>query len=154
MSFLAFSSGAIQLVPDGTLIFHLALIVAMVSLLNATLLKPINRILAERERRTKGRFGEAHEILASVDKKMLEYQRRLRDARGVGYALLDEERSAASRNREEMVSAVKAEVMQWHDEEKESLKKTEADVKANLMKDASARATEISTRILGRSIGK
>jgi F-type H+-transporting ATPase subunit b len=154
LSFLAFSGGAIQLVPDGTLIFHLALIVAMVSLLNATLLKPINRILTERERRTKGRFGEAQEILASVDKKMLEYQQRLRDARGVGYALLDEERGAASRNREEMVSAVKAEVMQWHDEEKKKLKTAEADVKANLMKDAGARATEISTRILGRSIGR
>jgi len=154
LSFLAFSSGAIQLVPDGTLIFHLALIVAMVSLLNATLLKPINRILADRERRTKGRFGEAQEILASVDKKMLEYQQRLRDARGVGYALLDEERSAASRNREEMVSAVKAEVMQWHDEEREKLKTAEADVKANLVKDAGARATEISARILGRSIGR
>src|SRR6185295_4007845 len=112
------------------------------------------RILAERGRRTKGRFGEAQEILASVDKKMLEYQQRLRDARGVGYALLDEERSAASRNREEMVSAVKAEVMQWHDEEKEKLKTAEADVKANLVKDAGARATEISARILGRSIGR
>ncbi len=56
MSFLAFSDSAIQLVPDGTLLFHLALIVVMVVLLNVTLLKPINRILEERERRTKGRM--------------------------------------------------------------------------------------------------
>ena len=78
MSLLAFSDSAIQLVPDATLLFHLALIVVMVALLNVTLLKPINRILEERERRTKGRIGEAQKILASVEAQMLEYQRRLR----------------------------------------------------------------------------
>ena len=140
------------MVPDGTLLFHLALIVVMVSLLNATLLKPINRILEERERRTKGRLGEAEQLLASVDEKMREYQRRLREARGSGYALLEEERSAASRKREELVSSIKAEVMRWQEDEKERLRKSEAEVKAKLMKDAAARASEIGARILGRPI--
>jgi F-type H+-transporting ATPase subunit b len=152
LSLLAFSDSAIQLVPDATLLFHLALIVIMVALLNVTLLKPINRILEERERRTKGRIGEAQKILASVEERMQEYQRRLRDARGTGYLLLDEERSAASRNREQLVSAVKAEVVQWQEEEKDNLKKAEAQVKASLMKDAGSRAAEIGSRILGRPI--
>lgn len=152
MSLLAFSGSAIQLVPDGTLLFHLGLIVVMVSLLNATLLKPINRILEERERRTKGRIAEAQRILTSVDERMLEYQRRLREARGSGYALLDEERGAASRERERRASAVKAEVTSWRDRERENLKKAEVEVKAGLMKDARARASEIGLRILGRPI--
>lgn len=152
MSLLAFSDSAIQLVPDATLLFHLALIVVMVALLNATLLKPINRILEERERRTRGRIGEARRILASVDEQMLEYQRRLRDARGAGYVLLEEERSAASHKREQLVSAVKAEVVLWQEGEKEKLKKAEAEVKAGLIKDAGARAAEIGSRILGRPI--
>ena len=138
--------------PDGTLLFHLALIVVMVALLNVTLLKPINRILEERERRAKGRMGEAQEILASVDAKMLEYQQSLREARGAGYVLLDEERSVASRNREQVVSAVKLEVMQWQEQEKEKLKKAEANAKASLIKDAGARAAEIGSRILGRPV--
>lgn len=152
MTLLAFSDSAIQLVPDGTLLFHLALIVGMVALLNVTLLKPINRILEERERRTKGRMGEAQEIFATVDARMLEYQRRLRDARGTGYLLLDEERSAASRSREQLVSAVKEEVMRWQEKEKENLKAAEADVRASLVKDAGARAGEIGSRILGRPV--
>lgn len=152
MSLLAFSDSAIQLVPDATLLFHLALIVVMVALLNVTLLKPINRILEERERRTKGRIGEAQKILTRVDEQMLECQRRLRDARGAGYLLLEEERSAASRKREQLVSAVKAEVVLWREEEKDNLKKAEAEVKASLIKDAGARAAEISSRILGRPI--
>jgi len=152
LTLLAFSDSAIQLVPDGTLLFHLALIVGMVALLNVTLLKPINRILEERERRTKGRMGEAQEIFATVDARMLEYQRRLRDARGTGYLLLDEERSAASRSREQLVSAVKEEVMRWQEKEKENLKAAEADVRASLVKDAGARAGEIGSRILGRPV--
>ena len=39
---------SIQLVPDGTLLFHLFLVVVMVFVVNRTLLGPINRILAER----------------------------------------------------------------------------------------------------------
>jgi len=152
LSLLAFSDNAIQLVPDGTLLFHIALIAVMVALLNVTLLKPINRILEERERRTKGRMGDAQKTLASVDERMLEYQRRLRDARGAGYLLLEEERTAASRNREELVSAVKTEVMRWQEQEKESLRKAEADVRASLITDAGARAAEIGSRILGRPI--
>ena len=124
----------------------------MVALLNVTLLKPINRILEERERRTKGRIGEAQKILARVDERMLEYQRRLRDARGIGYLLLDEERSAASRNREQLVLAVKEELVRWQEEENENLKRAEAEVKASLTKDAGAQAARIGSRILGRSV--
>ena len=152
MSLFAFSEGAIQLVPDGTLLIHLAVIVVMVALLNRTLLKPINRILEERERRTKGRVAEARRISMDVDEKMREYQRRLRAARESGYLLLDEERRAASRNREELVSAVKAEVMRWHEEEKEKINHDQATVKSTLMREAGARAAEISARILGRPI--
>ena len=140
------------MVPDGTLLIHLAVIVVMVALLNSTLLKPINRILEERERRTKGRVAEARRISTDVDEKMREYQRRLRAARESGYLLLDEERRAASRNREELVSAVKAEVMRWHEEEKEKINHDQATVKSTLMREAGARAAEISARILGRPI--
>ena len=152
MSLLAFSDNAIQLVPDGTLLFHLALIAVMVALLNVTLLKPINRILEERERRTKGRMGDAQKTLARVDERVLEYQRRLRDARGEGYLLLEGERTAASRNREQLVSAVKTEVMRWQEQERENLSNAEADVRASLIKDAGAMAAEIGSRILGRPI--
>lgn len=154
MSLLAFAGSAIQLVPDGTLLFHLGLIVVMVSLLNMTLLKPMNRVLKERERRTRGRFGEAQGVLASVDDKMREYERRLREARASGYALLEAERSAASQEREQKVSAVKAEATRWRDGEKEALTAQGAAARVSLVKDARVRASEISGRILGREIGR
>jgi F-type H+-transporting ATPase subunit b len=140
------------LVPDGTLLFHLALIVVMVSLLNVTLLKPINRILEERERRTRGRLGEAQRVLTSVEEKMGAYERRLREARQNGYALLEEERTAASQAGERRVAEVKAEVTQRRDKEKESVNREEAAVRASLMKETQERAAEIGVRILGRPI--
>jgi F0F1-type ATP synthase membrane subunit b/b' len=81
---------------------------------------------------------------------MLEYQRRLREARGIGYALLDEERSTAAREREQKVSAVKEEVARLRDQEKARLTNDEAAVRATLTQDARVRAAEISARIMGR----
>jgi len=149
----ALAGGAIQLVPDGTILFHLALIVVMVALLNATLLKPLNRVLEERDRQTKGRAGEARTALAQVEERMQEYERKLREARGAGYALLDRERTAASQERERRISGIKAEVGEQRSIEKEKLKSAETNVKASLAADAQQRASEISSRILGRRIG-
>lgn len=153
MSVLALAGGAIQLVPDGTLIFHLVLIVVMVGLLNATLLKPINRILADRERRTKGGSAEAQSALLRASEKMRDCQRRLREARTMGYSLLEEERRTAARDRDLKVAGVKAEVTRWVDQEKQNIKRDEEGARGELMQDATERAFEIGGRILGRSLG-
>src|SRR4030095_12893228 len=49
---------SIQLVPDGTILFHIALILIMIAILNRTLFQPINRILAEREKKGSGTLAE------------------------------------------------------------------------------------------------
>lgn len=152
MALLTFAGSAIQLVPDGTLLFHLGIIVVMVAVLNATLLKPINRILAEREGRTKGRFTEAEAILNKMAQRLREYEVQLREARAEGYKVLEGERSALSRQREQKVGEVKAEVTRWSDEAKQQLNTDAQSVKASLKSDAARMAQEISRRILGREI--
>ena len=56
MTILAFAE-SIQLVPDGTIVLHIAIIITMVFVLNKILFKPINSVLEERESRTRGRSG-------------------------------------------------------------------------------------------------
>ncbi len=107
MPALGLFESSIQLVPDGTLLLHLLLIFGMVALLNATLLKPINRILEERELRTRGRLSEAAQTFATVDEKMREYEKRLRQARTEGYTLMEQERTALSTERERKVAEVR-----------------------------------------------
>ena len=66
--FLAESS--IQLVPDGTLLLHLLMVALMVAVLNRTLLKPINKILADRDKHILGRVDEAQEMLQLKEQKL------------------------------------------------------------------------------------
>ena len=59
------AEASIQLVPDGTLLLHLVVIFVMVFILNHTLLKPINRILAEREKQIGGRLNPEDHVWTS-----------------------------------------------------------------------------------------
>ena len=147
-----FFETSIQLVPDGTLLIHLALIVGMVVLLNATLLKPINRILEERERRTRGRLSEAAATLAAVEEKMREYEHRLRQARADGYALLEQERTALAREHDRKVAEVKTEISRWLSQEQEKLKNDASQVRNTLDAEARSMAFQISRQILQRDI--
>src|SRR5882724_883471 len=97
---LGFAENSIQLVPDGTLLLHILIILLMVYVLNATLFKPINRILEAREKRTRGRLTEAEEILRKISEKLSEYERALRQARGEAYSLSEHERAAAMQQRQ------------------------------------------------------
>jgi len=124
----------------------------MVALLNATLLKPINRILEERERLTKGRLSEAQGTLLIVHEKLLEYERRLREARAEGYALMERERALISEERNRKLAQVKSEIARVLSEERETLKMETAQVRGKLTVDARSIALEIGRQILRRPI--
>jgi len=149
---LALAGDSIQLVPDGTLIFHIVLIVAMVVLLNATLLRPINRILEERDRRTKGRLSEAEATLGIAQEKFQEYERRLREARAEGYALMERERATLSEERQRRVSNTKDEVAQALGLQKQQLEIEVDEAKRRLAADARGSAVEIAGQILQRPV--
>src|SRR5215213_2651401 len=94
MIFLGLAENPV-LVPDGTIILHIIIILVMVYVLNATLFRPINRILEERERRTRGRSGQAKGIILQVEEKLASYERSLREARSEGYRLMEQGRAEA-----------------------------------------------------------
>ena len=152
MPLLGFAEGSIQLVPDGTLLIHLALIIVMVAVLNATLLKPINRILEERDRLTKGRLTEAHGTLLTVSGKLAEYERRLREARAAGYALMEQERAIVFEERQRKLGEVKTEITHLVSAEREKLSTEGAQVRVRLAADAKGIALEIGRQILRRPI--
>lgn len=152
MIFLGFAENSIQLAPDGTLFLHIAIILVMVFILNATLFKPINRILEERERRTRGRSGRARDILHDVEEKMTRYERALREARAVGYRLMEQERAEAMRERQIKLSAVREEIDRVVAEEKASISTQMEEARALLARDATRIAAEIGAHILRRPL--
>jgi F-type H+-transporting ATPase subunit b len=152
MIFLGFAENSIQLVPDGTLFLHIALILVMVFILNATLFKPINRILEEREKRTGGRSGQARDILRSVEEKTANYEHSLREARAEGYRLMEQVRAEAMQERQGVLSAMREEVERSIMEQKEAIAAQTEEARATLGTEAQRVAREIGERILHRPI--
>jgi F-type H+-transporting ATPase subunit b len=149
---LGFAENSIQLVPDGTLILHVLLILVMVYVLNATLFKPINQILAAREKRTRGRLTEAQEIMGSVSEKLAEYERALRAARREAYAFAEHERAAAMQDRQRKLDGMRARLAASVAAEKEGIQRQAQEARGTLEIESRRIAVEISTRVLSRPL--
>src|ERR1700738_803001 len=132
---LGLAENSIQLVPDGTLLLHVLIILVMVYVLNATLFKPINQILANREKRTRGRLTEAQEIMGNVSEKLSEYERVLRAARNESYAFTEHERAAAMQDRQKALDEMRAQLTASTAAEKETIKSQAEAARATLEAD-------------------
>jgi F-type H+-transporting ATPase subunit b len=147
---LALAENSIQLVPDGTLVIHIALIWIMVAVLNRTLFKPINRVLAERDLRTKGSLSETEALVKRVGEHIQQYESQLRNARSEGYRELEQEKLRSMKKREQKIVALKDELADWTIEEKRKLGEQTEQVRTTLEAESRNVATEIASRLLGR----
>lgn len=145
---LGLAENSIQLVPDGTLLLHVLIILVMVYVLNATLFKPINRILAAREKRTRGRLTEAEEILRNVSEKLAEYERALRAARIEAYAFTERERSGELQDRQRKLDEMRAKLAASTALEKEAIQHQAQAARGTLEVDARRIAVEIGASFL------
>ena len=146
--FLAETS--IQLVPDGTLLLHLVMVAVMVFVLNRTLLKPINQILSEREKQIAGRLKEAQALSAETDEKIYRYNAALREARAEGYRLLEKERAAAMKEKDDKVRQYREETSKAVAAQLETTRQQEQRVRGELESQAAVVGDLISSRILRR----
>lgn len=151
MPFLAFAE-SIQLVPDGTLFVHIAIILVMIFILNRTLFKPVNRVLEEREHRTVGRSGEARGVLQRVEESLSRYERTLREARAESYRLMEREQAEATGARQQKIGLVKQEVGDLIEGQKREIKAQAEEARATLEGEARRVAASVSAQILGRSV--
>ncbi|MFN0277827.1 MAG: hypothetical protein ACKVRN_04410 [Pyrinomonadaceae bacterium] len=138
----------IQLFPDGTLFVHIAIILAMIWLLNRTLYRPINRVLEAREKNKGGHSSEAAEILDRASGKEQQYTHSMLDARSEGYALIEKEQKTATEARNKQIGEVKAEVAEKLDAGRAELEKQSADARATIATDAEKMADKIAANIL------
>jgi F-type H+-transporting ATPase subunit b len=141
---------SIQLVPDGTLLLHLLMVAIMVFVLNRTLLKPINRILAEREKQITGQRMEAERLAAETEEKLRQYNEALHDARVDGYRLLDKERAEGLKQREEKLRQYREEMSRAVAAQIAATRQQEEAAKRELETQAASMSDLISSRILRR----
>lgn len=143
---LAFQS--VELVPNGTLLIHIALILLMIYILNRTFFRPINRILELRERNKGGHSSEAEEILKSVEEKKVRYDTAMLEARSKGYELIEKERTEAVSKRQTEINNVKEEVAQTTAEQREELERQRTEARTMIAGEAEKMAEKISANIL------
>ena len=141
---------SIQLVPDGTLLLHLVMVCVMVVVLNRTLLKPINQILAEREKQIAGRRREAEAMASETQEKLKKYSDALRDARADGYRLLEKERAQAMKEKEEKLRHYRDQMSKEVAAQVAATRKQEQAVQGELEGQAAAIGNLISSQILRR----
>ena len=140
----------IQLVPDGTLLVHLLMVVVMVFILNRTLLKPINRILEERENQIAGRLEEAQRLEAEREQKLKQYNDALHAARVDGYKLLEKERADGLKAKDEQVRLHRELASREVAAQLENIKRQEQSVKQELETQAASISSLISAQVLRR----
>jgi F-type H+-transporting ATPase subunit b len=147
MHLLAFAE-TIQLFPDGTIFIHIALILVMIWVLNRTFYKPINRIIASREKSKGGRSSEAVGILQQVDEIEARYTKEMLDARSSGYELIEKEHIEAIAARDKQIAESKAQINEEFDANRANLEKRTADVHSTIGAEAEKIAEQITTSIL------
>src|SRR3982750_2288514 len=135
MFFLAFAE-SIQLFPDGTIFIHIALILIMIWVLNRTFFRPINRVIAAREKFKGGHNVEAEEIAAAAADKELQYAREIREARARGYELIEKERSEALAARQQLVGQTRSESEQALEGGRQQLQQQAAQVRTTIAGEA------------------
>ena len=144
------AEASIQLVPDATLLLHLILVVVMVVVLNRTLLKPINQILSEREKQIAGRLQEAEAMAAESQEKLNKYNETLREARSAGYKLLEKERAASLKEKEQKLRQSRDQLSAEVAAQVEQIRNQEQAVKGELEGQAATIGNLISSQILRR----
>ncbi|MCA1850713.1 MAG: hypothetical protein LC672_06620, partial [Acidobacteria bacterium] len=116
--------------------------------------RPINKVLEERERRTRGRSGEAQDILDRVESGLRQYETSLREARLKGYHLLEAQRAEAMGARQTQLGALREELRGLVEEQKSSIQAQTGAARNALAGDAQQLAAEISRQVLRRSASR
>lgn len=147
MVLLAFAEG-VQLVPDGSLIIHIAMVLLMIFILNRTFFRPINRIIESRIKNQGGRFTEAEAILNRVNKKQSDYDENLRQARTEGYEIIENQRNEALKRQQTEVEAVKAETGEKFAQSKADIDRQASEARTAIAQQADELADKISANIL------
>ncbi len=147
MAFLVFAE-TIQLLPDGSLLIHVAMILAMIWILNRTFFGPINKVIVSREKHKGGQNGEAAAILKEAEAKNADYSTQLQEARSEGYSLIEQERSKAVSARNSKIENAKAEIAKSVENQNAELKKQIGDAEKLIAEEAAKMADTISSNIL------
>jgi F0F1-type ATP synthase membrane subunit b/b' len=137
-------------IPDLTTAWVIAFVLVLSVLLDRLLLRPVTRVMRERQGaiRAAGDLAEASRARAKAAASELDG--RTREARADVYRQMDEKRRTALERRAELVASTRREVEQSIAQATARVRAQAGAARAQLDRDANALASTIVERVLGR----
>jgi F-type H+-transporting ATPase subunit b len=137
-------------IPDLSVVWVILLVLLLIGVLNRLLLRPMTRVMAERD----GAIRSARELAEASQARALaateELEARTRAARGDVYRQMDEKRRDALERRAQLVAGTRSEVERATADAKQRVRAQALAAREQLDRDADAIATTIVERVLGR----
>jgi F-type H+-transporting ATPase subunit b len=143
---LAFAG--VDLIPNGFLLIHIAIVLLMIYILNRTFFRPINRVLESRERTKKTHLTEAEEILLKAKQKRETYDAEMLKARNEGYKLIESIRKETLNSIQDKIEKAKSDITKKAEEEKASILIQSEKLREKMQKEAEELAERISSSFL------
>jgi F-type H+-transporting ATPase subunit b len=137
-------------IPDLSTLWVIAFVLVLSVLLDRLLLRPLTRVMRERQDAIRAASDLAETSRARAQAAAAEFEARTREARGDVYRQMDEKRRAALDRRAELVGGTRREVEQLITEATTRVRNQADTARAQLDRDADALASTIVERVLGR----
>ena len=136
--------------PDLTVFWVIFLILLAGLILNGLIVKPVLRVMAEREGAVKSARQLAGSAAEQAQTATAEFDARTQAARAEIYREMDEKRRRALDRRSQLLAETRAQVEQEIAQARERLRTEAASARARLEQDATGLAGDIVERVLGR----
>ena len=136
--------------PDLTVFWVIFFILLTGIILNGLILKPVLRVMSEREDAVKSARRLAESAAAQAQTATAEFETRTQAARTDIYREMDEKRRRALERRSELLAQTRTQVEQEIAKARESLRTQTTAARATLEQDATGLAGDIVERVLGR----
>jgi F-type H+-transporting ATPase subunit b len=137
-------------IPDLSLVWVIVFVLLLSVILDRLLLRPVTRVMREREAAVRSAREMAEESQARAQSALEEFEAKTRAARTEVYRHMDEKRRVALASRAELVADTKREIEHSVQEATARLSAQAAAARSQLDRDADALASTIVERVLGR----
>jgi len=138
------------LIPDLSVFWIIAFVLTLSVILDRLLLRPITRVMQERE----GAIRSARDLAESSREKAQaaadEFEAKTRAARADVYRQMDEKRRSALERRAELVAATRSEIEKTTKDATARVQAQASVARAQIDRDADSLAATIVERVLGR----
>jgi F-type H+-transporting ATPase subunit b len=142
----------VNVIPDITLLYQMAIFLALVFVLNILLYKPILKIIDRRKKQLEELENEIKLFNDSVDKKASEYEEKLKQAKASASELKKEIILEGNEQAKKIVDAVRGEIPALTQQFQQKIDKEITAARKILDEQSKKLSVDIAQKVLGRSV--